>query len=206
MSEAALVDAVERTMDEAGFETAHLLGNSLGGYLALQLAARGRADSVVALAPAGGWAEGDDSVHDTLALFSMMQELLGNAAPFAETILASEEGRRRSTEFIVTNFEHIPTELLAHALQGAAACTGAVPMLEYASQHGWDLDAERIECPVRVVWGTADRILPWPGAAVRFRDSWLPRADWVELDGVGHSPQLDVPTETAELVLDFTAR
>ena len=48
-------------MDDAGFETAHVAGNSLGGYVALQLAARGRARSVVALAPAGGWAEGDES-------------------------------------------------------------------------------------------------------------------------------------------------
>ena len=41
-------------MDDARFETAHVRGNSLGGYLALRLAQRGRADSVVALAPAGG--------------------------------------------------------------------------------------------------------------------------------------------------------
>src|SRR5689334_17097002 len=54
-----LVEGVERAMDEAGFETAHIAGNSLGGYVALQLAARGRARSVVALAPAGGWAAGD---------------------------------------------------------------------------------------------------------------------------------------------------
>ena len=40
-----LVDAIERALDEAGFDTAHVVGNSLGGYLALQLAARGRADS-----------------------------------------------------------------------------------------------------------------------------------------------------------------
>ena len=58
---ALLGDAVERAMDKAGFATAHLVGNSLGGYLALHLAARGRADTVVALAPAGGWAAGDDS-------------------------------------------------------------------------------------------------------------------------------------------------
>src|SRR5947207_12622830 len=37
------VDAVERAMDEAGFELAHLVGNSLGGWIALQLPARGRA-------------------------------------------------------------------------------------------------------------------------------------------------------------------
>ena len=46
-----LADAVERAMDDAGFATAHIVGNSLGGFLALQLAARGRARSVVALAP-----------------------------------------------------------------------------------------------------------------------------------------------------------
>ena len=40
-----VVDAVERAMDEAGFDTAHIAGNSLGGYVALQLAARGRAES-----------------------------------------------------------------------------------------------------------------------------------------------------------------
>jgi pimeloyl-ACP methyl ester carboxylesterase len=33
----------------------------------------------------------------------------------------------------------------------------------------------------------------------------FPHADWVELDGVGHGPQLDVPLEAAELILGFTA-
>jgi pimeloyl-ACP methyl ester carboxylesterase len=51
----ALADAVERAMDGAGFATAHVAGNSLGGHVALQLAARGRARTVVAFAPAGGW-------------------------------------------------------------------------------------------------------------------------------------------------------
>ena len=56
-----------------------------------------------------------------------------------------------------------------------------------------------------MVWGTEDRLLRWPSAAVRFRDEWLPGADWVELDGVGHCPQLDVPAETADLILGFTS-
>src|ERR671919_219878 len=33
--DAVLADAVERVMDAAGFETAHIAGNSLGGYIAL---------------------------------------------------------------------------------------------------------------------------------------------------------------------------
>ena len=43
----------------ARLPTAHFAGNSLGGYLALKMAARGRARSVVSLAPAGGWPAGD---------------------------------------------------------------------------------------------------------------------------------------------------
>src|SRR5256885_731808 len=66
---AALADAVERAMDEAGFPIAHIAGNSLGGYVALELAARGRAKTVVALAPAGGWAERDESHEETLDRF-----------------------------------------------------------------------------------------------------------------------------------------
>src|SRR5215217_2591481 len=74
ISDATLADAVERAMDEADFDTAHVVGNSLGGYVALQLAARGRADTVVALAPAGGWAQGDESHRDVLAHFVAMHE------------------------------------------------------------------------------------------------------------------------------------
>ena len=77
-------------------------------------------------------------------------------------------------------------------------------MLEYAAREEWTLDAERITCPVRMVWGTADKLLPWPTAAVRYRDEWLPQAEWIELDDVGHCPQVDVPLETAELILGFT--
>jgi pimeloyl-ACP methyl ester carboxylesterase len=204
-SDSALADAVEAAIDDAGFETAHIVGNSLGGWLALQLAARGRARSVVALAPAGGWAPGDDSYLETLAYFETMQEQLLRAAPHAEALLATREGRRAATRYTATRFEHIPVELLAHQMRGALRCEALVPLNAYARAAGWNLEAERVDCPVRVVWGAADRILPWPSAAVRFRDQWLPHADWVLLDGVGHCPQLDVPLETAQLILGFTS-
>jgi pimeloyl-ACP methyl ester carboxylesterase len=203
----ALVDAVERAMDEAGFETAHLAGNSLGGLVALQLAARGRARSVVALAPAGGWAQGDRSFQEVLVgRFEEMHAQVRAAAPHAEAILTTREGRRRATEAICSRFEHIPAELLAHLLRGAAGCDAVAALHASALRHGWRLDAERITCPVRIIWGIDDRLLEWPSAAARFRDDWLPNADWIELAGVGHCPQLDVPLETAQLIVGFTAR
>lgn len=206
VTDEALPDAIERAMDRAGLETAHIVGNSLGGFVALQLAARGRAESVVALAPAGGWAQDDDSSKELLGFQLRLKERVKAAAPHAEAIVASMEGRRRATELIATNYEHIPPELLAHQIVGIAGATGAAAMLKHAIRDGYHLEADKIRCPVRIVWGTDDRLLPWPSAAARFRHDWLPHADWVELEGVGHCPQLDVPLETAQLILGFTAR
>ena len=198
------VDAVEAAMDAAGFATAHLVGNSLGGYVALKLAERGRARTVVAFAPGGGW-PADDPQAERGDHFTTMHELLQTAAVHADAIVSTPEGRRRATRYTTVEFEHIPTDLLAHQIRGAAACD--VPtMLAAARTRGWRLDAERIMCPVRIVWGAEDRLLPWPSAATRFREEWLPNADWVVLDGVGHCPQLDVPLETTELILGFTGR
>jgi pimeloyl-ACP methyl ester carboxylesterase len=205
VTDALLADAVERALDEAGFERAHLVGNSLGGYVALQLAARGRAQTVVALAPAGGWAPGDESYKNTLGLQAAMVKALKAAAPQADALVATREGRRRATQELVTNFDHIPAELIAHQMLGAARCEAAAQLIDHALRAGWRVDAERVTCPVRIVWGTVDRLLPWPSAAARFRQEWLPHADWIELDGVGHCPQLDVPPEAAQLIFGFTA-
>jgi pimeloyl-ACP methyl ester carboxylesterase len=206
ITDAVLADAVERAMDDAGFDLAHLVGNSLGGFVAMQLAARGRASTVVALAPAGGWARGDESYKDLLRFQAQLQEQVRAAAPHAHAVLASPAGRRRATEVLTTSFEHIPTELLAHHMLAVARSDAALALIEHGLRQGWSLDAERIACPVRIVWGTADRLLPWPAAAARFRTDWLPHADWIELEGVGHCPQLDVPVETAQLILGLTAR
>jgi pimeloyl-ACP methyl ester carboxylesterase len=200
----ALVEAVERAMDAAGFDTAHVVGNSLGGFLALRLAARGRARAVVALAPAGGWARGDESYRELLDFQASLQGLVQAAAPHAGTVLSTREGRRRATQHLTVSFEHIPVELLAHEMLGAARAGAALSLIDRARE-GWSLDAEKVGCPVRIVWGTEDRLLPWPSAAACFRAEWLPHADWVELEGVGHCPQLDVPLEAAQLILGFTA-
>ncbi len=199
-----LADGIERAMDEAGFAIAHIVGNSLGGWVSLQLAARGRARTVVAFAPAGGWEPGDPYDRERHVHFTTMRGLAQAAAPYADAIVASENGRRRATEHTTVNFEHIPGELLAHQIRGVAACEGLPALLDLAERDGFPLDAERIGCPLRIVWGTADRILRWPSSAALFRRT-LPHAEWVELPGIGHCPQLDVPLETAQLILGFTA-
>lgn len=200
-SEADVLDALERGLDRVGWDLPHVAGNSLGGYLALKLAQRGRARTVTALAPAGGWALGDDSYRELLGMQLELQRQVAAVAPQAEAILATAAGRRAATQYTTVSYEHIPAWLLAHQMRGIAACSAAPAFVAGALEHGWNLMPELITCPVRVVWGTGDRLLPWPAAAVRYRRDWLPQADWVVLDDVGHCPQLDVPVLTAELLI-----
>jgi pimeloyl-ACP methyl ester carboxylesterase len=199
------VDILEQTMDDAGFATARIVGNSLGGFLALQLAARGRADAVVALSPAGCWAEDDPLFGaELVSRFTAMQELARAAAPHIDAIVDTPDGRRQVTEYITSHSEHLSAELVAHLVLGVGSCDDVGPIMERALRDGWQLDAERIDCPVRVVWGTGDLVLPWPSAAARLR-TWVPQAEWIELDGAGHCPQLDVPLEIAALIMEGDA-
>ena len=52
LSSAVLADHVERQLDELGWDTAHIVGNSLGGWVAFELERRGRARTVTGIAPA----------------------------------------------------------------------------------------------------------------------------------------------------------
>jgi pimeloyl-ACP methyl ester carboxylesterase len=201
----AMTDWVEAAMDDAGMSAAHLVGNSMGGYLALLLAQRGRAASVVALAPAGGWPPGEPVAEEALRLTARIRSGARAAAPHADAIAATPEGRRRATSMIVSDGAGLPADLVAHMIRASAGAEGFEALTAAARRDGWPLDGARIRDPVRLVWGTADRLLPWPGAAEGLRRA-LPHAEWIALDGVGHHPQLEVPLETAELILGLSRR
>lgn len=197
----SMVDQLEGMLDEAGIGTAHIVGNSLGGYAALHLAARGRAESVTAFAPAGGWAEGDESYFAVLDQFLTLKTMLSAALEHVDAVVASPEGRRQATQLITVNYEHLTPESIANMIVGVTACDALEPLVDYARREGWSLDAAAITCPVRVIWGDTDLILPAGNADVRYRTDWLPNAEWIDLEGVGHCPQLDVPAQAAELIL-----
>jgi pimeloyl-ACP methyl ester carboxylesterase len=202
-SDDAIVDAVETALDAAGWEAPTIAGNSLGGFIAMKLAERGRARSVVALAPAGGWVPGDPAIDEVLRYFRAMAPMVRDAAPRADLIASTPQGRAAASVAYASNADHISADLLAHLIRGAAACDSE-PLVAFAEREGWRFDPERITCPVRLVWGTDDKILVLPGAAARYR-AQLPQAEWIEIEGGGHCPQLDHPVETAELIANFSA-
>nr|BFE86082.1 hypothetical protein GCM10020093_086830 [Planobispora longispora] len=54
-----LADAVESFCTMLGLREPHVAGNSLGGYVALELASRGVVRTACALSPAGFWTRGE---------------------------------------------------------------------------------------------------------------------------------------------------
>jgi pimeloyl-ACP methyl ester carboxylesterase len=202
-SDEAIVEALESLLDELGWEAPAVAGNSLGGFVALRLAQRRRARSVVAIAPAGGWVDGDPAIAETLRYFRAMAPMVREAAPRAHEIAATPEGRKRATVAYASNADHVSADLVAHLIRGAAACDPE-PLLTFAEREGWQTEPERITCPLRFVWGTEDQLLALPDAAARYRAEF-PHAEWIEIAGAGHCPQLDHPTETAELIAGFSA-
>lgn len=97
----------------------------------------------------------------------------------------------------------MPAPLAAALIRGAADCPALVPLLTETRKNGYPA-IERIDCPTRIVWGSGDKVLPPTRLSERFR-TMVPQADWVEIPGAGHLPQIDHPERTAELVLELTA-
>jgi pimeloyl-ACP methyl ester carboxylesterase len=201
---AAIADTLERDLDSAGFERAHLVGNSLGGWLALELAARGRAISTTALAPAGGWKHGGPEAKRLSRMFLQNYRLLKLLGPDAAQLMRRRRFRALALRDVMARGSDVPVALAVELIQAATDCAIYLPLLEHLTTTGFG-ELAAIASPVQMVWGTRDRILRWPGYAERFR--WMvPQAHWVQLDGLGHCPMFDDASLTTQTILELTQR
>ena len=133
LSSSVLADHVERQLDALGWDTAHIVGNSLGGWVAFELERRGRARTVTGIAPAGGWTRWTPAKFEVVAKFVsgmpfwVLARFLGPRAlrlPLSRRlatlpISGSPDGvNERQLEAIVDDVAHCPAyfQLLAKSL------------------------------------------------------------------------------------------
>jgi pimeloyl-ACP methyl ester carboxylesterase len=190
----ALADAVERAMDAAGFERAVLCGNSLGGWIALELARRGRATSVVAISPAGlqhkrekGWGRN----------ILLAMRWLARNAPAPEPLLRSRVGRTLYAGLAIARPWRLDPDDLAEVLRLFADAPGFLATLPHTFT-GQARGLNEIDVPVLLLWGTRDLIL-LPRQGRRF-ERLIPDCELRYLEGLGHTPMSDDPELLAELV------
>lgn len=198
---AALADALERALDDAGWDAPHVAGNSMGGWLGLELARRGRAATVVALSPAGMWSPKESSYSRGALRFQYA--VASRLAPHADALTRSALGRT----LLFSGVSSRPWR--------ADPADAAEALRLFAGAPGWDAtlaamtgdqprDLGSIECPVRIAWGSRDTLL-FPRQADRFVRE-IPGAELVRLPGLGHVPMGDDPEAVASAILEFTAR
>lgn len=197
----AMADALERTLDSVGWDEPHVAGNSMGGWLALELGRRGRSASVVAISPAGMWTE-RERIYSRGAL-RFQHAAAERIAPYADTLTRSALGRTLVLGGVTARPWRADPGDAAEALRLFAGAPGWEATLEeLTNDRPRELGA--IESPVRIVWGTRDTLL-LPRQADRFVRE-IPNAELVKLQGLGHVPMADDPDAVAGSILEFTAR
>jgi pimeloyl-ACP methyl ester carboxylesterase len=192
----ALAGAVMAFLDELGWETPHVAGNSLGGWVALELAKRGRARSVCALSPAGWWNR-RERAFATLSLRNARSSAQ-RLAPSIDRITSSPVLRRVALAQMAARPERMPPEDAARALRNLAESPGwDATLAAMGATHFMGADAVR--GPVTIAWSEKDRLL-LPRQARRARRA-LPRARHIPLVGCGHVPSWDDPAQVAAAIL-----
>lgn len=204
MTLATTLDMIERQLDAEGIERAHVVGSSLGGWLALELAARGRALSVVGVCPAGGWEPHSREERAILRYFRLNDRLLRAGRPLLKTVARRPRLRRLALRELIADPSRVSATAAWAMIEGAAECAivqDALALSETGEMFG---ELGQIDCPVRIAYGTRDRIVRWPACYVRMQRI-LPQAEYVALEGLGHLPMWDDPELVARVILEVTA-
>jgi pimeloyl-ACP methyl ester carboxylesterase len=195
-----VVDDAERLLDGMGLATVHLAGNSMGGWVALELARRGRARSVCAFSPAGCWQVSAN--HDSRAVSAlrgtMRRARLGRG--LLPVVARSARFRRWAMRLNASHGDRIAASEFVELGRDLLGCTIADDL--FGSQEAL-ARLEANPCPITLAWSERDRIFPVSEYAERAQ-ALVPTARFLVLEDVGHVPMLDAPELVANTVLKST--
>jgi pimeloyl-ACP methyl ester carboxylesterase len=200
---ATWADAVEAELDAAGLERPDIAGNSLGGWLALELAKRGRARTVVAVAPAGMFTR--DEWHAFAKKARRDHRTIQILKPLARRLVRVRRGRRLLLADNCVDPARIPPVEAERLLAQFAHCDVAAHLAANTRADGTiaRIDGlERVSCPVLILHPSGDRVFSREHAE-RFLAE-LPDAKLRELTDCGHTAMFDDPELVASEILRFT--
>ncbi len=203
LSSAVLADHVERQMDELGWDTAHIVGNSLGGWVAFELERRGRARSVTGIAPAGGWTRWSPAKFEVIAKFVLGIPLLALAWLFGPRVLRLPFSRRLATYAISASPDGVSDAELLGCIDDVAHCPAYVQLLVKAALLGGLRELAQNAVPAHLVVCGKDRIIPAPRFSRHFTNHLPDDHKLTVLDGVGHVPMFEAPGRVTAVILEF---
>jgi len=189
-----LADAVVAVLDAVGAGQAHLVGHSLGGAVALAVAARDprRITSLTLIAPAGFGSEINAGYLRGFADAQTRREL----KPVLGQLFAADDLVTRQVVDDLLAYKRLDgVDEALHALLGTLLDGDAQRADSAAS-----VAAIGGAVPITAVWGSADRIVP-PAQAES-----VDRAVRRLIDGAGHMPHMERPAEVQAAIEETIAR
>lgn len=189
-----VLDVLERL----GFEQSVVVGTSLGGWLAAEVATRWpeRVAALALVSPAGLY------VAD-----APVKEIFGREpGELAEDLFADQSHpvaqMMHAVSDVVTSSAEIPFELIKPVLQSLAA-TARLAWNPYLHNPKLSKRLYRITSPTLVVHGAEDRLIP--RAHAEAYAAAIPNARLVDVEGAGHLVPLEKPQQLAALVRELAA-
>lgn len=184
-----------------GIDQAHLVGNSLGGWIVLELAAHfsESVKSVTALAPAGLW------LHPFFIRVpgtDAGKRIADRSVKFAHIGLRLEVAQKLGFSRVSPRWHELSYETMLDATRAMAQSDGYYPAWDAFLNKRFDSHISQ-NIPLTVIFGDTDKALPAKTCQER---SLLPQhARWIILPNTGHAPMWDSPqevvTEISRLVL-----
>ncbi|OHU95649.1 alpha/beta fold hydrolase [Mycobacterium talmoniae] len=206
LSSHVLADHVERQLDELGWDTAHLVGNSLGGWVAFELERRGRARTVTGIAPAGGWTRWSPTKFEVIAKFVAGLPVWALATLLGPRVLRLPWSRRLATLPISGPPDGVSEPELVAIIDDVTHCPAYFQLLIKTLLLPGLVELAQTAVPAHLVICEKDRVFPGPRSH-RYFQAQLPAGSQITtLDGLGHIPMFEAPGRVTETITEFLDR
>lgn len=199
---------LDRLMGELGLGAAAVVGNSMGGFIAAELAIAfpQRVERLVLVSAAGISTTGHPGTTRALAGMRRLETALAGGGAWvaskADTFARRARLRDALLYLVVRHPDRLPAALAAEQLRGAGK-PGFIQALASVLDYDVRERLPEIACPTLIVWGDRDRLIP-VGDADRFAQL-IPGSRKVVFEDTGHMAMLERPRAFNALLEDFLA-
>ena len=192
----SLAELVVSNLDSLGITNFDLVGNSLGGWIALEIAATypERVKSVTALAPAGLWHHPFTEINKRTTLIHYLAVL---TVPIQPILLKRNWSKGIAFGRTSPRWVSLPFEVCLEAARAMGRSRGYFPAWEATLNHRFESQVEP-RIPITVVFGDSDNTLP--AATCQARDLAPAHSKWVIFAQTGHAPMWDEPGLVVDLI------
>lgn len=200
----AIVDALEQDLRARGIDQPHVCGNSLGGWVSLELVRRGLVRSATALSPAGGWAT-PEAYQGIAKPFRIVFALIAVLMILSALFLRFAFVRRALNKQAMEHGDRVPASEFKGAMNAMRNTKMMPRLLTNMGEVGAIQPMDVGDTPVMIAWGERDQVIPFDtyGKPMLAKVSG---AQNMMMPGVGHVPMYDDPEQIVDIILNTTAR